>query len=134
MTTDLGHIPLNPPRKGAFSLASVKRSNEPKPPKIVIYGTPGIGILYSSTKGAVTTMTTGLSQEVAGEGIRVNAVSPGRIATNMPSREGLEATRTLVPMGRPGQPEEIAEAVEWLMSDKAAYVAGANIRVSGGWP
>ena len=43
MTTDLGHIPLNPPRKGAFSLASVKRSNEPKPPKIVIYGTPGIG-------------------------------------------------------------------------------------------
>lgn len=98
------------------------------------HGTPGVGILYSSTKGAVTTFTTGLAQEVAAEGIRVNAVSPGRIATGMPTREGLEATKHTVPMGRPGEPSEIAEAVLWLMSDAASYVAGANIRVSGGWP
>jgi NAD(P)-dependent dehydrogenase (short-subunit alcohol dehydrogenase family) len=98
------------------------------------HGTPGIGVLYSSTKGAINTLTAGLSQEVAGEGIRVNAVSPGRIATRMPTPQGLEATKTTVPMGRPGQPDEIAEAVLWLMSDQASYVAGANIRVAGGWP
>ena len=52
----------------------------------------------------------------------------------MPTAEGLEATRHSVPMGRPGRAEEIAEAVLWLMSEKASYVAGANLRVSGGWP
>lgn len=97
-------------------------------------GNPGSGVLYAISKGAVNSLHIGLSQEVAGEGIRVNAVSPGMTETDMVSAEAIQANIPRIPMGRAGQPEEIAEAIVWLMSDKASYVAGANIRVAGGRP
>lgn len=95
-------------------------------------GNPGTGVLYALSKGAINGLHAGLSQEVAGEGIRVNAVAPGMTATDMVSEESMAMNVPKIPMGRPGQPEEIAEAIVWLMSDKASYVAGANIRIAGG--
>ncbi len=97
-------------------------------------GNPGSGVQYSVSKGAVNSFTIGLSQEVAGEGIRVNAVSPGLTRTDMPEPAALEEGKSIIPMGRVAEPEEIAEAVLWLLSDKASHVAGANIRVAGGRP
>ena len=97
-------------------------------------GNPGSGVQYAVSKGAVNSFTIGLSQEVAGEGIRVNAVSPGLTRTDMPEPAALEEGKSIIPMGRVGEPEEIAEAVLWLLSDKASHVAGANIRVAGGRP
>ena len=95
-------------------------------------GQPGVGVLYAASKGAVNSLTIGLSQEVAGEGIRVNAVAPGLTATEMPPVEKLERDGPNLPIGRAAQPEEIAEAIYWLLTDKASYVAGANLRVGGG--
>ena len=97
-------------------------------------GNPGTGVLYAISKGAVNSLHIGLSQEVGGEGIRVNAVSPGMTATDMVTEEAIQRSISAIPMGRVGAPEEIAEAIAWLMSDRASYVAGANIRVSGGRP
>lgn len=97
-------------------------------------GAPGEGVLYGASKGAVNTLTIGLAQEIAGEGIRVNAVSPGLTMTDMPPREKIDTIGPRIPMGRVGRPEEIAEAIVWLLSDKAAYTAAANIRVGGGRP
>jgi NAD(P)-dependent dehydrogenase (short-subunit alcohol dehydrogenase family) len=97
-------------------------------------GNPGDGVQYSVSKGAVNSFTIGLSQEVAGEGIRVNAVSPGLTRTDMPEPAALEQGASIIPMGRVADPQEIAEAVLWLLSDKASHVAGANIRVAGGRP
>lgn len=97
-------------------------------------GNPGNGVQYSVSKGAVNSFTIGLSQEVAGEGIRVNAVSPGLTRTDMPEPDALKQGATVIPMGRVAHPEEIAEAVFWLLSEKASFVAGANIRVAGGRP
>ncbi len=97
-------------------------------------GNPGNGVQYSVSKGAVNSFTIGLSQEVAGEGIRVNAVSPGLTRTDMPEQDALEQGASIIPMGRVGDPREIAEAVLWLLSEKASFVAGANIRISGGRP
>ena len=99
-----------------------------------ISGSPGEGILYGASKGAVNTLTAGLSQEVAGEGIRVNTVSPGLTAPGMPPPEKVEQLGPKLPMGRAGRPEEIAEAIYWLLTDKASYTSGANIRVGGGKP
>ena len=98
------------------------------------YGNPGDGILYALSKAALNTVTTGLAQEVAAEGIRVNGVLPGITITDMPGPERAHQVGLTVPMGRAGTPEEIAEAVVWLLSDKASYVAGAQLRVSGGRP
>ena len=95
-------------------------------------GGPNIGILYAASKGAVNSLTIGLSQEVAREGIRVNTVAPGLTETDMPSREMLKQLGPKIPIGRVGQPEEIAEAITWLLSDAASYVNGANLRISGG--
>ncbi len=95
-------------------------------------GNPGIGVLYAASKGALNSLTIGLSQEVASEGIRVNAVSPGMTRTDMPGEDRLAAQAEKIPMGRVAEPEEIAEAIAWLLSDKASHVAGANIRVAGG--
>ncbi len=95
-------------------------------------GSPGAGVLYAASKGAVNSLTIGLSQEVAGEGIRVNAVAPGLTVTDMPPAERLERDCPNIPIGRAAQPEEIAEAIYWLLTDKASYVAGANLRVGGG--
>jgi NAD(P)-dependent dehydrogenase (short-subunit alcohol dehydrogenase family) len=95
-------------------------------------GNPGAGVLYAASKGAVNSLTIGLSQEVAGEGIRVNTVAPGLTATDMPPPDKLESQGPGIPIGRVARPEEIAEAIVWLLSDKASYTAGANIRVGGG--
>ncbi len=97
-------------------------------------GSPGIGVQYSVSKGAVNSFTIGLSQEVAGEGIRVNAVSPGLTRTDMPERDLLAQGASSIPMGRVAEPKEVAEAVLWLLSEKASFVAGTNIRVAGGRP
>lgn len=95
-------------------------------------GEPGTGVLYAASKGAVNSLTIGLSQEVAGEGIRVNTVAPGLTETDMPPAERLQRDGPGIPIGRVAQPDEIAEAIFWLLSDKASYVAGANLRVGGG--
>ena len=97
-------------------------------------GGAGDGVQYALSKGAVNSFTIGLSQEVAGEGIRVNAVSPGLTRTDMPSPAALDRGPSIIPMGRVGEVEEIAEAVLWLLSERASFVAGANIRVAGGRP
>lgn len=97
-------------------------------------GSPGGGVLYSASKGAVNSLTIGLAQEVAGEGIRVNTVSPGLTETDMPGADKLAQLGPKLPSGRPGQPAEIAAAVLFLLSDEAGYVSGANLRVSGGKP
>jgi gluconolactonase len=76
----------------------------------------------------------GISQEVAGEGIRVNAVSPGLTPIDMPAPAALKRGPSIIPMSRVGDAEEIAKAVLWLLSDWASFVAGANIRVAGGRP
>ena len=91
---------------------------------------------YAASKGAVESMTLGLAREVAARGIRVNAVRPGLIDTEMQRGSG-EADRLgrlvgTVPMGRVGRAEEVAEAVVWLLSDAASYVTGAILPVSGG--
>lgn len=94
-------------------------------------GVPGLTV-YAATKGAVVSFTRGLASEVAEEGIRVNSVSPGTVATDMftPGTGGTGAART--PMGRPGLPSEIAAAVAWLASPESSFVTGADITVSGG--
>ncbi|KXX69326.1 SDR family oxidoreductase [Flammeovirga sp. SJP92] len=96
-------------------------------------GSPNEYIDYASTKGAIDTFTIGLAKELATENIRVNAIRPGFIETDMhkiPNR--LESVKEVIPMKRVGQPEEIADAVSWLLSDKATYTTGAIIDVAGG--
>ena len=98
-------------------------------------GTPNVWIHYAATKGALDTMTVGLAKEVAVDGIRVNAVRPGLIETDIHiGRDPDQLARTLqmVPMGRMGQPDEIAAAVLWLLSDEAVYVTGALVDAGGG--
>lgn len=97
-------------------------------------GSPNEGILYGLSKGAVNTLTTGLAQEVAKDGIRVNTVSPGLTSPGMPPAEKVAEIAPRIPMGRAGRPEEIAEAICWLLSDKASYTSAANLRVGGGRP
>jgi NAD(P)-dependent dehydrogenase (short-subunit alcohol dehydrogenase family) len=89
-------------------------------------------VWYAAAKGAIDSVTVGLSREVAKEGIRVNAVSPGMIDTDIQPPGRLERSVAALPMGRAGQPEEVADAVIYLLSDAARYVTGANLRVSGG--
>lgn len=97
-------------------------------------GNPNNSILYAVSKGAVNSLTIGLSQEVAGEGIRVNAVAPGLTRTDMPDPDALVRQAPTIPMGRVGEADEIAQGIVWLMSDAASYVAGANLRIAGGRP
>jgi NAD(P)-dependent dehydrogenase (short-subunit alcohol dehydrogenase family) len=95
-------------------------------------GGPGSYVHYAASKGAINSLTIGLAREVAAEGIRVNAVSPGVIDTEIqPPGRVAELTPTL-PMRRAGQAEEVANAVLWLASDEASYVSGAIVDVSGG--
>ncbi|HEY8622600.1 MAG TPA: SDR family oxidoreductase [Casimicrobiaceae bacterium] len=98
-------------------------------------GTPNVWIHYAATKGAVDTMTVGLAKEVAADGIRVNAVRPGLIETDIHiGRDPDQLARTLqmVPIGRMGQPDEIAAVVLWLLSDESNYVTGALVDAGGG--
>jgi len=91
---------------------------------------------YASTKGAMDTFTMALSREVGPEGIRVNAVRPGLIATDIfegrEGRTGIEARAATVPLGRVGAPDEVAQAVLWVASAAASFVHGAFIDVAGG--
>ena len=100
------------------------------------HGSPGSYVDYAATKGAVDTLTIGLSKEVAAEGVRVNAVRPGIIRTEIHADSGdpdrAEKMGPSIPMGRPGEPAEVAEAIAWLLSDAASYVTGAILDVSGG--
>jgi NAD(P)-dependent dehydrogenase (short-subunit alcohol dehydrogenase family) len=89
-------------------------------------------VAYATTKGAVESLTRGLANEVAQQGIRVNAVAPGLVDTDMAPPDLAELAATGVPMGRPAQPREVAEAVGWLMSPAASYVTGTTVTVSGG--
>jgi NAD(P)-dependent dehydrogenase (short-subunit alcohol dehydrogenase family) len=100
----------------------------------VYIGNPGRNVIYAVSKGGLNSLMIGLSQEVAGEGIRVNNVSPGLTRTDMVSEEFAATSTEKVPMGRLGEAREIAEAIHWLLSDKAEFVAGANIRIAGGRP
>lgn len=91
---------------------------------------------YAASKGAVDTMTVGLAREVATEGVRVNGVRPGPVYTEIHASGGepgrIERIRTAIPMQRGGQPDEVAYAILWLLSDEASYVTGTIMDVSGG--
>jgi NAD(P)-dependent dehydrogenase (short-subunit alcohol dehydrogenase family) len=91
---------------------------------------------YAASKGAVDTMTVGLAREVATEGVRVNAVRPGPVYTDIHASGGepgrIERIRSAIPMQRGGQPDEVAYAILWLLSDEASYVTGTILDVSGG--
>ena len=88
-------------------------------------------IWYAASKGAVDSMVIGMSREVAKEGIRVNAVSPGMIDTDIQPPGRVERLMSALPQGRAGSAEEVAEGIMFLLSDAASYVNGSNLRVSG---
>ena len=101
-----------------------------------MHGTPNTWIHYAASKGALDTMTIGLSKEVALEGIRVNAVRPGVIGTDIHEHRSatqMTALEKAIPLGRFGTPEEIAEAIVWLASPAATYVIGALLDARGGY-
>jgi NAD(P)-dependent dehydrogenase (short-subunit alcohol dehydrogenase family) len=98
-------------------------------------GSPNVWIHYAATKGALDTMTIGLAKEVAGEGIRVNAVRPGIIDTEIHAERPpgqVEQMRRMIPMGRLGTVDEVAHAILWLASDEASYVTAALLDARGG--
>lgn len=99
-------------------------------------GSPNEYIDYAASKGAIDTMTIGLSKEVAEEGIRVNAVRPGFIYTDIHASGGepnrVDRVKAMVPMNRGGHPDEVAHAVMWLLSADASYSTGTFIDVTGG--
>ena len=99
-------------------------------------GSPNEYIDYAAAKGAIDSMTIGLSKEVAVDGIRVNAVRPGMIHTEIHASGGepgrIERLKSFVPMGRGGDTEEVAHAILWLASTQASYVTGSLLDVSGG--
>ena len=99
-------------------------------------GSPNEYIDYAASKGALESFTIGFSKEVAREGIRVNGVRPGHIYTEMHASGGepgrVDRVKDLVPMGRGGQPEEVARAILWLASAEASYVTGTFLDVTGG--
>jgi NAD(P)-dependent dehydrogenase (short-subunit alcohol dehydrogenase family) len=98
-------------------------------------GSPGVWIHYAATKGAIDTMTVGLAKEVAAEGIRVNAVRPGVIDTEIhavrPAGQ-LDAVQRAIPLGRMGTADEVAQAILWLASADASYTTAALLDVRGG--
>lgn len=99
-------------------------------------GAPGWYVDYAASKGAIDSFTVGLSREVAMEGIRVNAVRPGIIDTDIHASGGqpdrANASAALIPMQRPGTADEVAAAIVWLLSNEARYTTGATLDVSGG--
>ena len=99
-------------------------------------GAPGEYVDYAASKGAVDSLTIGLSLEVAAQGIRVNGVRPGFIYTEMHASGGepgrVDRVASAIPMRRGGRPEEVAQAIAWLVSDSASYVTGSFIDLAGG--
>ncbi|HET7776182.1 MAG TPA: SDR family oxidoreductase [Azospira sp.] len=99
-------------------------------------GSPGEYVDYAASKAAIDTLTIGLAKEVAAEGIRVNAVAPGIIDTEIHASGGepgrLERLKGSIPMQRGGTAEEVARAILWLLSDEASYVTGTILDVAGG--
>jgi NAD(P)-dependent dehydrogenase (short-subunit alcohol dehydrogenase family) len=95
-------------------------------------GGAGEYVGYSASKGAIESMTIGLARELAGDGIRVNAVAPGPIATDIHPPGRLERITQAVPLARPGTVEEVAESVVFLLSEASSYTTGAILRVAGG--
>jgi NAD(P)-dependent dehydrogenase (short-subunit alcohol dehydrogenase family) len=99
-------------------------------------GSPGEYVDYAASKGAIDTLTIGLAQEVAAEGIRVNAVRPGFIYTDIHASGGepgrVDRVKAFVPMNRGGRPEEVAHAILWLLSEEASFTTGAILDVAGG--
>jgi NAD(P)-dependent dehydrogenase (short-subunit alcohol dehydrogenase family) len=95
-------------------------------------GGSGEYVWYAASKGATDSMTYGLSKELAGDAIRVNAVQPGLIETGIHPPGRLERMAPLVPMGRAGSAEEIAESILFLLSDASSYTTGTVLRVAGG--
>jgi NAD(P)-dependent dehydrogenase (short-subunit alcohol dehydrogenase family) len=99
-------------------------------------GAAGEWVHYAAAKGAIDSFTLGLAREVATEGIRVNAVKPGLVDTEIHAANGepgrLQRLMPTIPMNRAGQPEEIAEAVLWLLSPAASYVTGSILEIGGG--
>lgn len=102
--------------------------------RAAVFGSAGIYVDYAATKGAVDTLTQGLARELIGEGIRVNGVRPGVIETDIHADSGLDPQTVVdtLPIQRLGRPEEIAEAIAWLLSDAASYTVGAMLDVAGG--
>jgi NAD(P)-dependent dehydrogenase (short-subunit alcohol dehydrogenase family) len=104
--------------------------------RAAVLGSAGEYVDYAASKAAVDTLTVGLAREVAAEGIRVNAVRPGVVDTDIHASGGqpdrAHRMRDQIPLGRPGRAEEIAAAVVWLLSDDASYVTGAVLDVGGG--
>ena len=103
---------------------------------LVKSGAPGMFVDYASSKAAIEAFTGGLARELATEGIRVNAVRPGMIDTEIHSDGGdpdrMKKAKDVVPMKRPGEAEEVARAILWLASDAASYTTGTVLDVSGG--
>jgi NAD(P)-dependent dehydrogenase (short-subunit alcohol dehydrogenase family) len=95
------------------------------------YGAPGESVWYAASKGGVDCLTIGLAREVGLQGIRVNAVSPGPIVTEIHAPGRLDRIAASLPMGRAGKPEEVAAAVLFLASGAASYISGANLAVGG---
>jgi NAD(P)-dependent dehydrogenase (short-subunit alcohol dehydrogenase family) len=99
-------------------------------------GGPGDYVDYAAAKGAIDTFTIGLAREVGAEGIRVNAVRPGVIRTEIHATSGdpgrVDRIASSTPLQRAGEPEEIARSIVWLLSDEASYISGAILDVSGG--
>jgi NAD(P)-dependent dehydrogenase (short-subunit alcohol dehydrogenase family) len=99
-------------------------------------GSPGQYVDYAASKGAIESFTVGLAKEVAGEGIRVNAVRPGLIDTEIHASGGLPdrafQLAATVPMKRTGSADEVANAIVWLLSAEASYVTGTSLDVTGG--
>jgi NAD(P)-dependent dehydrogenase (short-subunit alcohol dehydrogenase family) len=99
-------------------------------------GAPGLGVEYAMSKGAIDVLTIGLGREVAAEGIRVNAVRPGIIDTEIHDSSGIpgrvKLMREQIPMKREGTADEVADAMMWLASDQSSYVTGAIVAVAGG--
>jgi NAD(P)-dependent dehydrogenase (short-subunit alcohol dehydrogenase family) len=99
-------------------------------------GGAGEWVHYAASKGAVDSFTIGLAREVASEGIRVNAVSPGLIETEIHAANGapdrLERLSPTIPLRRAGTPDEVAEGVLWLLSDAASYTTGTILEIGGG--
>lgn len=99
-------------------------------------GSPNEYVDYAASKGALETFTIGFAKEVAREGMRVNCVRPGHIYTRMHASGGepgrVDRVKDSIPMGRGGQPDEVARAILWLASDEASFITGTFVDVTGG--